>query len=131
MYATLDDIEARLGRNLTSQEEASYGSMLEAVSAEIDVRLGLLDPLESVPAAIKGVTVTAAIRAAANPSGVARLTESIGALSRSETFDRSSADTTFLTATEERLIRRAVYRKTTGSPLIGSVLDDVARKETI
>jgi len=125
MYATTDDIAARLGRTLTDQETTSYGSIIEAVSAEIDVALGLAKTLADVPPAVKGVTVTASIRAAANPSGAARVAETIGALSRSETFPRSGDGSTLLTITEERLVRRAIYGKTTGSPRIGSVLDDI------
>lgn len=122
-YATPADIAARLGRTLTAQEVTSYESIIEAVSAEVDVRLG--KSLADAPPAIKGVVVTASIRGAANPTGAARVAETIGALSRSETFPKSGDGSTFLTATEERLIRRAIFGRTTGSPRIGSVLDDV------
>lgn len=126
-YATTSDIEARFGRPLTDQETTSYQSIIDAVSEEVDVKLGRRDRLPApVNPIIKGVVVTAAIRGAANPSGVARRSERLGAVSRSETFPRSGNDSTWLTSTEERLIRRAIYRKTTGSPRIGSVLDDVA-----
>ena len=63
MYATTSEVAARLGRGLTAQETTSYGSILEAVSDEINTLLDLTDDLAVAPAAFKGVTVTAAIRA--------------------------------------------------------------------
>lgn len=125
MYAEISDIAARLGRDLTSAETVTYGSILEAISAEVDVSLGVDEALEEPPAAFKGVVVTAAIRLAANPSGLASHSETLGSYQHSATFPRSGDDATLLTPTEARLLRRAFFKASTGSPLIGSVLDDV------
>ena len=125
MYATTSEVAARLGRGLTAQETTSYGSILEAVSDEINTLLDLTDDLAVAPAALKGVTVTAAIRAAANPEGVASRSETLGRYQHSETFPRSSDSATLLTGSEIRLLRKAFYGSTINAPRVGSVLDDI------
>lgn len=125
MYAAISDIEARLGRDLTTAEEATYGSILDAVSAEINTLLDLDADLATPPAAFKGVTVTAAIRLANNPEGLAARSETLGAYQHSQTFPRATDTATLLSNSEIRLLRKAVYKTNVGSPRIGSVLDDI------
>lgn len=125
MYAATADIAARLGRDLTDAETTSYASILEVISNEVNVELGLDGELVEAPAVFKGTVVTAAIRQQSNPSGVASQSETLGSYQHSETFPRSGDGTTTLTPAEVRLLRHAFHKTLTGSPVIGSVIDDI------
>lgn len=127
MYADTSDIANRLGRDLSEEETRSYESILEAVSDEINVQVGPAEEIsdEAVLRVFKGTAVTAAIRAKANPNGVASHSKTLGAVSRSETFPRSGDDAGMINKTEIRTLRRAMWGTNVGSPKMGSVLDDI------
>lgn len=73
-YATLDDVEARLGRPLTSAEQTKVEAYLDDVSALMDARVPSLaarlaegDIAESLP---RMVAASAVLRVVNNPQGV-------------------------------------------------------------
>lgn len=126
--ATTTDVQTRLGRALTDTEEDTVEFLIEAVTGLIANAVGKAeswaDTLTPVPRVIKFVTVEAVLRAINNPQGVASFSKQLGAFQQSQTFRRDEMGLV-LTPTEEKLVRRAVHGRTTGSPSVGSILDDI------
>lgn len=126
-FATHEDVQTRLGRDLTEQEQGTAtdviadvtGLIVDCVDRDSDWAAGL-DP---VPAALKAICVEKALAAIVNPRGVASQSESLGAHSHSETFRRTADVGVFLTPLEERRVARAVYGRNSGSSTPRSVLD--------
>lgn len=104
-FATLQDVEARLGRELTESEQDVAGYVLEAVSDAIAGEFNLPD---DVPAVVALVCVEKAVGALNNPQGLASFTEQLGSYRRSGTFPRAADLGIHLSATERRAIRRAL-----------------------
>lgn len=109
--ASLSDVEIRLGQTFTAGESARPRAVLDDASALVRAEAGRswTDPdtgaLTEVPAAIKAVTLRVAIRAIENPEGFTN--ESGGDYSYAR---KGVEDGVYLTAREERIIRRVVGR---------------------
>lgn len=74
-YATTDDISALVGRDLTESEETRAEACLSLVSLAADAHVPGIDP-DAVPAAVRAVVISAALRRFMNPGGV--VSEGVG-----------------------------------------------------
>lgn len=130
-FATTDDVAARLGRYLTIEETARAAALVEAASAAIEVVIGRAqDDMDDVPASLQHICVSMTLRALDNPYGFASNSESLGAYSSSQTYNREGGG--FLpTQAETQLIRRAVYGTNTGSSRQDATLLEEAIAESI
>lgn len=125
--ATADDVATRLGRILTTAEEASAELVIEVVTGLLadatSKTSAQLDTL-ALPA-LRLIVIEKAVSAIVNPENVASLSEQLGAYQHSQTFPRASDVGIYLTDTEERLARRAVWGTNTGSVRLGSIFEEV------
>jgi hypothetical protein len=121
-FATTDDVAARLGRELTTGEQASVEFLLAIASSVIADTAGRDDgwvvTLDPVPTILRGLSVELVVRALANPNQLASLREQLGNYSMAATFASERTGMT-LTPTEVLIVRRAVYGRTTGSAPVG------------
>lgn len=129
-FATVDDVAIRLGRGLTSAEEAMAEMVLDSVTgliAEVagqdDVWAEALDP---VPAYYKVLCVEKVITVGSNPNGYAALSEQLGAYQVSKTFQRSQDIGLFLSEYEERMVRRIANNAVSGSTRVPALLHDTS-----
>lgn len=116
-FATADELADRLGTTLSddTQAEAALAAASAVVAAELDKEVSDISP---VPALIKHVTITVALRAFANPQGLTG--EQIGAYRYS-----AKGAGLELSKVESLLIRRAYYGATSGSTRPESTSDEV------
>ena len=130
-FATESDVEARLGRSLTTAESTQVDALLDAAQATIEVVIGCAEAdLDTVPASCQHVCVAMVLRGMVNPHGFASDTESLGAYSKSQTYGRDGGGDLTPTQAETMILRRAVYGTTTGSArleatLLKEALDEV------
>jgi hypothetical protein len=68
-YATTDDIAALIGRDLDEGEETRAEAVISLVSLAADAVVPNIDP-DAVPAAVRAVVTSAALRRWLNPAGV-------------------------------------------------------------
>jgi len=126
-FATADDVAARLGRALTAAEETLVDAVVEQVTDLIADAVGedadWAADLSPVPAVLTAICVEKAISVGSNPNGVASRSETLGAFSSSENFRKDSG--LYLTPLEERLARRAVLGRLSGSSRPESTADEV------
>jgi hypothetical protein len=109
-YATVGDIAARLGRDLTEGEEQTASLLLESVSGLIAEAAGespgyVPDPMPSV---VRLLAIEKVIGVLNNPHGFASFTKQLGAFTQSGTFPRASDIGVFLSEDERRRVRRAL-----------------------
>lgn len=116
-FATNSDVAARLGRVLTDAEA-------DQVDGALDIVDGLIrDAVDRdsewspnpVPKALKELSIQKAIGALVNPLNVASESKSLGAYSRSATYQRAQDGGLFLSDAEGRFLRLAVYGTNSGS----------------
>lgn len=126
-FATVSDVEKRIGRSLSEGEKGIAESAIATVTGLIldcvDRDQTWADGLNPVPGALTGVCVEKALGAIANPLNLAAQSETLGAYSSSQTFPRTGDVSVFLTPFEERLISRAVYGTTSGSSVPKGMFD--------
>lgn len=108
-YATVSDVEARLGRTLTAAERAQVEAWLSDVEEQIRFRVPGLDAAIAlgVPtlALVKAVVAGAVKRAADNPKGLKSRTLAFDDYTRTEvSAEGGSADILFLTDDEWNLL---------------------------
>lgn len=124
-YATADDVAARLGRDLTADETTQAEAVLDIVAGLIadavakDGDAWVADP---VPTTLMLLSIEKAISALVNPNNLASFSEQLGSYQHSGTYPRSGDVGIFLSDSEERRVRRAVYGAASASVRIGSVL---------
>lgn len=128
-FATDDDVATRLGRVLTSAEEAQATAVIATVTGLIADAAGRdgdwATALSPVPETLKALCVEKAVGAIVNPSNLAAQSETLGAASRSQTFPRSGDVGVFLTDAETRLVSWAVYGTNSGTASPESMVDRV------
>jgi len=130
-FATPDDVAARLGRDLTTEEEAFVEAALDDATAAIAEAAGKNDEwsedLDPVPKVIKALAVSLVVRAGQNTEGVVSRTEALGQYSVTDRFPDprggESASGIFLSDDERRLVRRVVFGRGSGTAIPASVLD--------
>jgi hypothetical protein len=128
-FAKAEDVETRLGRSLTAQEESTAEAVIATVTGLIvdcvDRDAEWAKDLDPVPEALKAICVEKVRAEIVNSAGVRSQSETLGAHQRSETFRSSSEAGIFLTPFEERQVMRAVYGKNSGSSTPRSLVDRV------
>ncbi len=121
--ATTDDIATRLGRSLTEPEEALSELTIELTQGLILEVAGTDEP-DPVPAYYRALCIEKTINVGANPNGLAAESESLGAWSHSQTFQRAGDIGIFLTEREEFQIRRIANNAVSGSSRPHSIIHD-------
>lgn len=125
-FATSQDIETRVGRDLTTAELAQAGQLLDAATAIMAEAAGKdddwADELSPVPQILKTVCIEIVSRVLDNPSNLDSFRESIGAYSYSKDF---RAGYLMPTPAERDLIRRVAGTPTTASPRVKSFIEDI------
>lgn len=128
-FATVEDVERRLGRDLTVAEAALTEDVIESVTAQIvdavDRDADWATALDPVPGVLKTLCVEKVIVVGTNPNGLAVESKNLGAFSYSRTFQRSNDSGILLTEEEARRVRAAVYGSNAGSSTPRSVIDRV------
>lgn len=120
MYASIDDVEARLGRELSAAERLEVQAFLLEASALVDGYLGVAEPLDPVPDVVAAVVVKLVVRAltadAGSPENVSTLQQSAGPYARTFTFAGEGASLWLGAA--EKLMLRPWYRGVVSVPLV-------------
>lgn len=129
-FASVDDVQARMGRTLTDDERSLAAYLLAGAAGLIADAAGKPDDwiatVTSPPRALRTVSVEAVVRVMHNPTGATSSSITLGDYSRSSGFTGSTVDGGLaLTDREERKVRRAIYGQNIASPRVGSVLDDI------
>lgn len=131
-FATVDQVERRIGRDLTATERIQTGQLLvdatSLIADAIDRDEAWAAALDPIPARLRVTCVEACIRVLQNPRGVRSQQQALGQYSHSESFNGDTATGTSglaLTEREERACRKAVYGKGTASPRVPSIVHDV------
>lgn len=129
-FATPEDIATRFGRELSAIEAATAEWLLDGATAAIaqaaDKDDAWAENLSPVPKILRSLCVELARRAMSNPEGLRSMSEQLGAYQHSRSFrDAAAGGDITLTDIEERLVRRTVYGRTSGSAKVGSVLDQL------
>jgi hypothetical protein len=104
-FATIEDVEARMGRGLAQAEREIAEYVLAAVS---DAIAGEFDVPDDPPAVVRLIVVEKAVGALNNPQGLASFSEQIGSYQRSGTYPRAADVGIRLSDAERRMIRRAL-----------------------
>lgn len=128
--ATHNDVEIRLGRSLTTAEQATAEQAIETatglVADCVDRSVDWVDQLDPVPPALRGICVERAVAIIANPTGLHSESETLGSHTHSQTHRRPPEGGVFpLTAVEERMVSRAIFGTTAGSAPAESVINRV------
>lgn len=122
-FADISDVELRIGRDLTMDEQGAVASLLQGAQSSIEVEIGRTEAeIGTVPAVIKAVCVALVCRSMANPFGLASESENLGAYSKSQTYNRNAAGDMTLSGAERLLVRKAVYGTNTGSAKLEATL---------
>lgn len=129
-FATVTDIATRLGRTLSDADRAMVELLLEAATSIIAEAAGKDDDwaaaLSPVPRVLRFVCVEVVTRAMANPEGLARIQEQLGAYQYGKSFREAAAGGgLLLTPTEELLVRRAVHGRLSASVKTESLADEL------
>ena len=127
-FATTDDVQTRLGQDLTDAEESTAELVIEVVTgliaSEVNRGAAWAAALTPVPALFRALCVEKAVSVICNPRNVASYSKALGQASKSETFPRSQDLGIFLSDREGQACRFALYGSTTGSARVDSVLED-------
>lgn len=135
MFAETTDVQARLGRDLTTAETALATALLEGATALVVDAVGQTstwaDALDPVPTLLKIVTVEAVHRVMVNPTGATSFSQQLGTSQFGASYRGDTGGLgLLLTDAEARLARSAVYGRNSGSARIGSTLSDTSCEET-
>ncbi len=122
-FATVDDVQTRLARTLSADEQDAATLLLDGVAAEIALAVGLDLADITDPGVLRFISIEAVCRVMANPSGARSTSESLGAYQYAVSFFESQAG--LLNEREERQIREAVWGSTAAGVRTESVIDDV------
>ena len=94
-YATVDDVEVRYGRTLTTAETAQVTAWIDDLEAEIEERIPNIDALVDLGrptfSTLRRVISAAIIRKLQNPSGLRTRTVAIDDYSTTETVDAANS----------------------------------------
>lgn len=141
-FATKEEVATRTGETYTTEQQASIDMVLEHVTGLIVVAVGKTDAwadeliagetdndedTPGIPRAIKAVTIEATIRAISNPGAVDSETETLGAYSKTTRFTSGGdlAESIYLSDGEERICRMAAGGASSGTALMGALLDEL------
>lgn len=129
-FATVDDIATRAGRAFSATEEATADALCEAatavVAAAADKDDDWADNLDPIPRILRFVTVELVNRVMANPNALRSFSETLGAFQHSEGYrDNVAGGGLELTTSEQLMVRRAVYGRTSGSARVESTATEL------
>lgn len=125
-FAKPEDVAARLGRDLTGSEDKSVPVLLEFASAVIAEAVEKdEETFSEVPTLLKLMAVELVLRAQANPRGVSSTEKTLGQYSHAERYREGKGMDMLLSNTEELMLRRAVWGRTTTSQRVESHIDDI------
>lgn len=118
--ATVEDIETRLGRALSTEEKSAAEQFILQVSGVIsdDLHKGTdwAEELDPVPPALTAVVVGKVVSLGNNPQGLQSVSQNLGSYSFSESYQGSASGLgIILTKDEKQVIRRALGRTGAGS----------------
>lgn len=126
-FATVGQVEARLGRDLTAAETTQVPYLLQTATDLIAEACGKPDTwpgtLTTIPPALRTVCVECVVRVLHNPTGARSQQEQLGAYLHSETYGADVPAGMALTVTEEQRVRRAVHAGV-ASVRVPSLVDD-------
>jgi hypothetical protein len=125
--AAPEDVQSRLGRDLTTSEQTSIPFLLdgasEIIAATVDWTVAQIEAINPAPAILKFVAVELVLRALSNPTGVQSVNETLGSYSYAARYRDAGLE---LTESEERRVRAALRGTApSGSVRIESIVDDV------
>jgi hypothetical protein len=130
-FATVDQVERRIGRDLTAAERIQTGHLVvdatSLIADAIDKDEAWAAALDPIPARLRVTCVEAVIRVLQNPRGVRSQQEALGQYSHSESFTTDTvlgSGALMLTDREERACRRAAFGTNTGSVVIDSIVEN-------
>lgn len=122
-FATAEDVQTRLLRDLTDAELAAANLLLDGVAQEIAAAVGRdLDDITD-PGPLRFISIEAVCRVLSNPQGARSTSEELGAYSYSISFSDDGSG--LLTTAEERQAREAVFGVVSASARVESIADDV------
>jgi len=127
-FATVSDVESRLGRELTDAETDQIEWVLALVTSLIADAGGIAAAdFDPVPAYFKVLCVEKCVVALSNPTGLAAQSETLGAYSYSNTFPRNAGDSigVFLNDHELRYVRQIANNAVSASVRVPSLAREV------
>lgn len=127
-FASADDVEMRLGRDLTDAEANQADLAIEIVS-EMILEVAGTDEPSPAPAYYRALAIEKAIGAVTNPNSLAVESEGLGAYTSSRTFQRAGDVGIFLTEREEAMIGRIASGVVSGSSYPRSLPHETAVSE--
>ena len=125
--ATAQDVADRLGRDLTATEVTTIEALIDFASAAIGLAVGKDDDWIATydpPQIVRFICADVALRSFNNPTFAARTQETLGSYSYSVDFG-SQPPGMALTELEQRMVRKAVFGRTSGSVRLGSMFQEV------
>lgn len=127
-FAVHGDVATRLGRDLTTKEQAQATAALDAIAGLIRDAAGKATdwtPTPAIQLLLKTLSVEKAVGIITNPTSLAAESERLGEHQHSRTFQRAMDVGIFLTDDEERLVREAVWGSGAGSSEVDSTIDRI------
>lgn len=126
-FATSGDVATRLGRTLSTEEEAQIGLLLELATATVanaaDKTEEWAADLDPVPVILKGFCIELVCRTFGNPLGLFSESKTLGAFQYSQSFNKDVSSVMSLSDVEVLVIRRAVRGTNAGSARAESTAD--------
>lgn len=129
-FTTKEEVQKRLLRPLTEEEEASMEFLLEAAQGAVEIAVDRVEKeivalKGNVPRVVQVMTVELVYRVLSNPQGLSSQSEALGSYSRTDRFQAvAEAGGFLLSALEERMVRNAVYGRLSGSARLRSLLSE-------
>lgn len=119
-FADTNDVAKRRGP-LGEEETAAAEMLLELAQGVVEEAVerdeeAILALKGAIPTVLRLLVIEKVVKAMANPDGLASQSETLGAHSRTERFATTAAGSDLLlTETEERLARKAVHGRLSGT----------------
>lgn len=130
-FAIAEDVATRLGRTLTTVEAATVDQLLDQATGTIAAAADKTDQwaaaLNPVPQILWAMTIELVVRSIGNTGGLRSESETLGQYQSSRSFaEPGKGGGMLLSDLEERVIRRAVYGRTSGSAKTESLATEIA-----
>lgn len=117
--ATVEDVEVRLGRDLSTGEKESaeqiIGQITDVIGKSLRRAEDWADTLDPVPPSLTAVVINKVIAVGINPEGLTSKSESLGSYSLNESYGEDTLYGIHLSPRELKTIRRALGGITYGS----------------
>jgi hypothetical protein len=124
-FATRSDVQLRLGRDLTADEEGQVDYLLQAATDMVAAVISKPSSYTPVPALVRRMTAELVARGLATPVGVTSTREQLGEYSYSQSFPGAyEGGGMALTAFEQQLLRSVVWSTNIASARVDSIAFD-------